>query len=291
MGNFKGTRLKDDLTISKLYTVHYFEYSKTYRFTGEKHNFWEIVYVDKGNAKIETENRFFTLRQGEMAFHKPDEWHNIYSDGNAPNIVIFSFDTNCAAMDYFKDKVLSVSQEQKTIISKIINEYANAFSTPLNDPFTSFLIRKKAPIGSEQLLRQYLSELLILFLRESSSKQQTLVNINNSNLTLNKLLAYMQKHINEKLTINDLTSYCGFNKTTISQIFKKSLDMAPIEYFIYLKTEEAKRLLREDNLNVTQIADHLGYTSVHYFSRQFKKVEGMSPIEYSNSVKAMLGGD
>lgn len=288
MENFRGTRLRDDIIISKIYTVHYFEYSKTYRFTGEKHNFWEIVYADKGNATIEAENRFFTLKQGEMAFHKPNEWHNIYSDGNAPNIVIFSFDTKSVAMDYFNEKVLPVSQEQKSIISKIVNEYVNAFFTPLNDPFTNHLIRKKAPIGSEQLLRQYLSELLIMFLRESTSKQQTLVNINNSNLTLNKLTAYMQKHINEKLTIGDLTAYCGFNKTTISQIFKKSLDMAPIEYFIYLKTEKAKKLLREDNLNVTQIADLLGYTSIHYFSRQFKKTVGMSPVEYSNSVKAML---
>jgi hypothetical protein len=46
--NFTGSRLNVDILITKLYTVHYFEYSKDYKFSGEAHDFWEFVYVDKG---------------------------------------------------------------------------------------------------------------------------------------------------------------------------------------------------------------------------------------------------
>ena len=54
-----------------------------------------------------------------------------------------------------------------------------------------------------------------------------------------------------------------------------------------MKIECAKTYIREDSYNITQIADMLGYESIHYFSRQFKKITKMSPKEYSNSIKAM----
>ena len=53
-----------------------------------------------------------------------------------------------------------------------------------------------------------------------------------------------------------------------------------------MKVEFAKQLIRENQLNFTQISDFLGYSSIHYFSRQFKKVTGMTPSEYSTSIKA-----
>ena len=40
-------------------------------------------------------------------------------------------------------------------------------------------------------------------------------------------------------------------------------------------------------MNFTQIADALGYTSIHYFSRQFKKITGMTPSEYASSIKVL----
>ena len=57
---------------------------------------------------------------------------------------------------------------------------------------------------------------------------------------------------------------------------------------INMKIERAKLFLRESTYNITQISDVLGYSGIHYFSRQFKKITGMTPTEYSNSIKAMM---
>jgi len=54
-----------------------------------------------------------------------------------------------------------------------------------------------------------------------------------------------------------------------------------------MKIEAAKELIRTGQMNFTQISEKLGYTSIHYFSRQFKKVTGMTPSEYASSIKAM----
>jgi YesN/AraC family two-component response regulator len=58
-------------------------------------------------------------------------------------------------------------------------------------------------------------------------------------------------------------------------------------YFIQLRIKAAKAYIREGNYNLTQIAELLGYDSIHYFSRQFRTITGMAPSEYARSVRAI----
>ena len=58
-----------------------------------------------------------------------------------------------------------------------------------------------------------------------------------------------------------------------------------IDYFSSMKIETAKQLIRDNHLNFTEISDRLGYTSVHYFSRQFKKLTGKTPSESATSIR------
>ena len=78
------------------------------------------------------------------------------------------------------------------------------------------------------------------------------------------------------------------NKKTLESIFKQCCGMSAIDYCRKRKTEYAKRLLREDAFNISEISEKLGFSSVHYFSRTFKDIENMTPSEYANSVKAIV---
>ena len=64
MNKYIGTKLKDDIKVTKLYSVHYFEYSKDFSFTGESHDFWEIVYVDKGEITVVADGKEHVLSHG-----------------------------------------------------------------------------------------------------------------------------------------------------------------------------------------------------------------------------------
>ena len=75
-----------------------------------------------------------------------------------------------------------------------------------------------------------------------------------------------------------------------SEKMKQTLDKLEagvIEFFTRMKIDFAKQLIRENDMNFTQISDFLGYSSIHYFSRQFKKLSGMTPTEYATSIKAI----
>lgn len=291
MPEYTGTRLNDEIKISRLYTVHYFEYSKRFSFTGESHDFWELVYADKGDVTVFADDKSFVLEQGNVIFHKPNEWHNVRANGvDAANITIITFASPSKAMSFFENKILAVGQKQKELLSKIVSEYTNAFKTPLNDPYTTHLERRSnAAVASEQLIKLFLCEFLILFLRNNpSGRQRTVRSIHSSDATLNLLINYMEQNITKTVTLKELMEYSGTNRTAIENIFRENLGKGAVEYFLILKIELAKKYLREDNYNITQISEILGYSSIHYFSRQFKKITGMTPTEYLLSIKAMM---
>lgn len=290
MSKYIPSVLYDDLTVQKLYSVHYYEYSHNYEFPGEAHMFWEMVYIDSGDAIITSENNEFILTRGEVYFHPPGEWHKIKATSTAPSVVIVGFECKSEAMHFFKDKVLRVGQHQKELISKIISEYTNCFETPLDRVFCYKLKRRTdAVFGSQQLLKNYLSELLILFMRTPiSDKQYPQISKNNYDAHLNIIVNYMYSHINKNITVAELENFSSLSKSSINKLFAETFSVSPIRYFHTIKIERAKQLLRENNYNVSQISDMLGYSAIHYFSRRFKQITGMSPIEYSRSIKALI---
>lgn len=93
---------------------------------------------------------------------------------------------------------------------------------------------------------------------------------------------YINSHIEEKLTLNDLAAIFGISANYLSLLFKKNSDIGFNDYITQMKIEAAKQLMENDNLKVYEIADRLGYESAFYFSKVFKKVEGVSPREYIN---------
>lgn len=81
MPTFVPTIPRREMAVEAIVTVHYFEYAKNYVFEGEKHDFWEFLYVDKGEVEVMADSTGYRLRQGEMIFHKPDEFHNVFANG------------------------------------------------------------------------------------------------------------------------------------------------------------------------------------------------------------------
>lgn len=289
MSHYVATRLKDDVVIDEIYTLHYFEYTKGFAFPGEQHDFWEMVYIDKGEAVVTAGTQEFRLSHGDVIFHQPGQWHTIRSEG-VSNSVILSFSCHSPVMEWFCDRRLKAGNHQKKLISLVLSEGMQCFEGPFGDPYTERLIRKKwAPVGSEQLIRQNLAELLIMFMRnEDSVGQMSPFKIRISNATFDEIEAYMQKNISGKLTLEEIAAYANISVSSLREIFRINASCGVIDYFISMKIDRAKWYIRDGNYNMTQIAELLGYSSPHYFSRQFREKTGMSPLQYAKSVQSLV---
>ena len=85
-------------------------------------------------------------------------------------------------------------------------------------------------------------------------------------------------------TISDVAKVVGKSESTVKQLFSLYRDNGIIKYYNSLKIKEARRLIREGNYNMTQIADMLHFDNPQYFSKCFKSFTHMTPSEYKASI-------
>ena len=285
-----GTRLGYDIRIDEVYTIHYFEYTKNYQYVGEAHDFWECVYVDRGEIIATAEHEEIVLGRGEILFHRPNEWHTLRANGMvAPNLVVLSFSSQSPLMKSFVSRHMKVGNRGRQLISSIIRESETVFATPLGLPGTREMKKaEQIPVGAEQLVRAYIEELLIFLLRaEDTGKPLSALRHHADGDLFDRLTAYMQENIGRHLTLSDL-AHCGeVSESTVKSLFRRRAGVGAMTYFIRMKIGAAQAYIRESNYNLTQISDLLGYEGIHYFSRQFRTVVGMSPSEYARSIRAL----
>ncbi|MBQ8638726.1 MAG: response regulator [Lachnospiraceae bacterium] len=91
---------------------------------------------------------------------------------------------------------------------------------------------------------------------------------------------YIQEHVEEKLSLNEVAAAFGISPSYLSLLFKKYSDCGFSEYVSQMKISRAKELIQGGTMKIYEIADQLGFENAFYFSKVFKKVEGCSPRDY-----------
>lgn len=277
--------LKSVVNIQNVITILCYDLAPTYRNKGETHDFWEFVYVDRGAVDVQADNNFHRLNKGDIIFHRPNEFHSIVCDGKeSASVFIITFDCHSAAMKFFNNKIVKLPKELNSLMKRIIEESSNTFRItkyPL-------ALRDDSPFGGQQLLRLYLEELLLRLIRsetyEPVFESAFATREEYENTLSHRISEYLAEHIYDKVTIDMLTEHFHLGKSRLCEVFKNSYDDTIIHHYLSLKIEEAKRLLRENALTISEISEKLNFESAAYFSRLFKKFVGASPSEYRNSL-------
>lgn len=280
------------IEINEIVSLFYFEYAKDFVFQGESHDFWEFLYVDKGQVEVMADTEGYQLQQGEMIFHKPNEFHSVWANGKiAPNLIVASFVCNSPAMKFFENKILKAGEEEKNILANLIRERTHCFNKRLNEFITVRDKRPDEPFGAQQLIKIYLELLLITLIRNNTAikKQERISSLTRRRAEddlVNRMICFMKQNIEKNLTVDDFCKEFSLSRTRIKSLFKDRMQTGIIQYFRRMKIERAKELIREENYNFSEIAERLGFSSVHYFSHVFKKITDMTPSEYAVSVKS-----
>lgn len=303
------TTLKREIAIDSIITIHYFEYMKDFVFHGESHDFWEFLYVDQGSVIVQAGENHFRMEAGDIIFHEPNEFHAIRSVGNSsPNLVVMSFITNSPAMNFFRKKNFTLNKSEHTLVSCILNAAREALATPLHLPsIEQVKLKPNAPFGSQQMILLYL-ELFLITLEQNYLQLDakpperkrhfplaTPIELSDTKAQrIEEIIQYMQFCICEQLNTNQICQHFSMSRSSLQKLFQKEKGCGPMEYFNRIKIQRAKAMIRDGSKNFTEIAGFLSYSSPQYFSRQFKKSTGMSPMEYASSVKGIsqaLKGD
>lgn len=279
------TELKKQLIIDGIYTIHYFEYTKDFAYSGELHDFWEIVYADKKSVVITAGAKELTLNAGQMYIHKPNEFHKIRCDGTqAANSVILSFDCSCPDLMSIAGLIIDCTAEEKRLMGHIISEAEDAFSTPLGTSYTRVLEKSETgDFGCEQMIQLYMEQLLIRLIRDN--KRQITIKTNVNTALLPQICEFLENNVDKHLSFTDIQKEFNISASVIKRLFKDNMNCGIMEHFSRLKVDAAKQMIRENEYNFTEISEKLGFNTPQYFTTVFRRISGMSPSEYEKSVK------
>jgi AraC family transcriptional regulator, arabinose operon regulatory protein len=126
-----------------------------------------------------------------------------------------------------------------------------------------------------------LSHFISLFIYNSKHFEVVDENIN----CIDSAILYMQEHVNETISLNDLSKLYHYSPSRFSSLFKQKTGYAPIDYFLQMKMQKASQQLDFTKQSIKEIAMNFGFDDPYYFSRRFTKVIGMPPTKYRGNNK------
>ncbi|TVY08674.1 helix-turn-helix domain-containing protein [Paenibacillus cremeus] len=137
-----------------------------------------------------------------------------------------------------------------------------------------------APLRIKSLLLEMVSDYMEASLEQEHQRGQELRLATASEAAkINTVLQYMEEHLQEQMTVEELARLVHFHPNYFMQYFKTMLGLSPIAYINRKRMDKAKELLTSSTLSVTDIAERVGM-ELYYFSRLFKKQTSLSPSEY-----------
>ena len=270
--SLSSLRVERQFRVESIYTFWYQEKEHGFLFPGESHPMAELTYVDQGALHSVADGQDLLLKQGDLVIYGPNQWHMQYADiGVAPRFVTISFEIQGMELAPLMNRKFTAPQNVVTLLQNMLREQERM------DPF------------SNEIILSQLNLLLLFLLRETAAprggKLQTSNAIHSENEIIRQAQQYISSHIREKLSVPLVARQVDVSPSYLTALFHKNLQISPGEYIRRIKLQESKQMIRENNLNFTEIAAELQYSTVHHFSRQFKEKFGITPTEYAKSVR------
>ena len=278
------------VNVKRIANLQYFEFTNHYSTKSDSHNFYELLYIDRGNIYITADNYVGNLAVNQIIIHQPNEKHSLTtSDTIAPNIIIIGFECESDALASFSEKPITLNSEQISSLAKILQEGMSIFKPPYDMLNQAYMPKRDTyPFGADQMIKIGLEAFLINLIRGQEKETSPQKLYNGANNVIEAVHKYISENFCSKLSLDNLCFLFGINKTTLCMNFKNTYGKTIFNYISDLKIKEAKALLRSKKMSITEISEMLGFESVHYFCRTFKKNTGVSPTEYAGMIRSKL---
>jgi AraC family transcriptional regulator, transcriptional activator for feuABC-ybbA operon len=237
----------------------------------------ELMYICNGSGSCIVNGRRYSIKSGLLLYIAPDVPFSIELDTKVPAgclTVHFSY-TRVS----FNDGKWAVQDETQNLSSHPAQELKDAYL--VEEQFQKLLDcwNEKLP-GYEFKSGTILQQLLLTIGENLNKHSQNFA----ASLKVEKIIQYMHQNLNGKITLAELAKFVQITPFYMARTFKAATGYTIIEYFNKLKIDKSKELLIEGNKKVKEVAQELGFADEFYFSRMFKKAEGINPSEFCSKI-------
>lgn len=154
------------------------------------------------------------------------------------------------------------------------------FGFYLIGPYTTDETSKKAIFKPKHCI-SYLLNILYMKLENESinSSESTSYNFN-----VNKAIKYIEENYKKQFTLDQVCESININKSYFCTIFKEHTGKTFSHYLSHYRIDKAKKLLKDTELSITEVAFTVGFNSVNYFNNNFKRLNNITPLQYRNKI-------
>lgn len=237
------------------------------------HKYFEFIGVFSGKAIVKYNNKVYKIEAPAVLVYEKGFLHEEKSDPKDP------WQTLCMGVDFpvkeeeknpfynkIKGELFQIKDPGK--VKKILDHMLELFKESTDFNF-----------GKDEIINGELHRFLRVIAEANTGKPAENEPDNKSAIVI-KLKKYIASNYAKKLTLKDLTNVVYLSPYYLSHVFKNETGYSPIEFVIKMKIDKAKKLLKNKNITISKIAEEIGYDSIHYFSRIFRAVEGITPSEF-----------
>lgn len=263
-------KIENLFKITAFFSSLNYTWNDEYVFSGETHNFWEMVFVMSGSVQVTENAQIYTLNSGDAILHAPMEFHSIQSSNDTPtNVLIISFAVEGQMPPNLSKGVFFLSSAEQAEYRYIFKRIYMFFHGQENDSFSglecadslsAFLIRLSAHDTERPLLRS------------RSAKEY------------NKIINLMTEKIYDNYSLEEIARMNNISVSYLKVLFKRFSGISPKAYYARLRCNEAIRLM-QSGLSAFEVSNLMNFSSPNYFSLFFKKMTGLPPVRYCRQIE------
>ncbi len=262
------------------------------------HTFIEILYCTSGRFNLFLDGKGYTFTEGDMVVINAMEVHYTLSASEGVNqYVVILFEPELlytTSQNIFEAKYVLPFTMKTSIHQKIFTK------AELSDTFIPELlleIPKEDAVqgyGYELAIRTHIGRIFLWILRYWHEKGLDLNLGASLNITtmerLRQIFDYVEDHYSQPLSINDGALLCSMSYSYFSRFFKAAMGRNFSDYVNFVRVTKAEDLLAASDLNITEIAQMVGFSTSSYFIEQFKAYKNMTPRQFRHNFKEMAAG-
>lgn len=282
---YYGMPIDSTVSVNEIITVFKYDFSEKSKLPhGDVHDFPEIIYALNNEIYLNVDGKEFVLKEGDMLIYAPNSYH-IRSKPFTATALIISFTAKCNNLKAYYNKAIFLGKELKIYFIKLMEEALRIFSYSTFGTSSSPRINPSEGVTSVEveIFKKKFEIFLLMFEKQFSNDSNSPKSKSSSEIL--SVIANFNANVYDNFTVSELAKLNAMSVSKLKKLFRDNLDTSPIVYFQKLKLDQAKKFLWEGEYNITEISEQLGFKTVHYFSRFFKKQVGVCPSEYIKAIK------